>query len=133
MTHVVYEGTCNVSIHLGTIIYKLKNLTEMASIKENLAAFGGQHNGDALNNRRSRKTRSKGTASSDMPRKQQRVGKEEAIEANVTNLVTQMHLKLSVQLESLMRDAEAATYCTQFLPKERYIVKETSAGITATW
>ena len=35
-----------------------------------------------------------------------------------------MHLKFTVQLESRMRDLEAATYCTLFLPKDSDIVKE---------
>ena len=42
----------------------------------------------------------------------------------MTNLVTLAHLKLTVQLESRMRDMEAATYCTLFLPKDSDIVKE---------
>ena len=42
----------------------------------------------------------------------------------MTNLITQAHLKLAVQLESRMRDMEAATYCTLFLPKDSDIVKE---------
>ena len=42
----------------------------------------------------------------------------------MTNLITQAHLKLPVQLESRMRDMEAATYCTLFLPKDSDIVKE---------
>ena len=42
----------------------------------------------------------------------------------MTNLITQVHLKLTVQLESRMRDMEAATECTLFLPKDSDIVKE---------
>ena len=42
----------------------------------------------------------------------------------MTNLITYLHLKLSVQLESRMRDMEAATYCPLFLPKGSEIVKE---------
>ena len=44
--------------------------------------------------------------------------------ADVTNLITYLHLKLPVQLESRMRDMEAATYCPLFLPKGSEIVKE---------
>ena len=42
----------------------------------------------------------------------------------MTKLITQVHLKLTVQLESRMRDMEAATDCTLFLPKDSDIVKE---------
>ena len=35
----------------------------------------------------------------------------------MTNLITQVHLKPPVQLESRMRDMEAATDCTLFLLK----------------
>ena len=35
----------------------------------------------------------------------------------------QFNMKLSVQLLSRMRDLEAATYCTLFLPEESDIVK----------
>ena len=42
----------------------------------------------------------------------------------MTNLITQVHLKLPVQLESRMRDMEAATDCTLSLPKDSDIVKE---------
>ena len=46
------------------------------------------------------------------------------MEADVTNFITLAHLKFTVQLESCMRDLEAATYCTLFLPKDSDIVKE---------
>ena len=36
----------------------------------------------------------------------------------------QLNMKLSVLLESCMRDMELATYCTLFLPRESDIVKE---------
>ena len=42
----------------------------------------------------------------------------------MTNFITLAHLKLPVQLEPRMRDMEAATYCTLFLPKDSDIVKE---------
>ena len=42
----------------------------------------------------------------------------------MTKFITLAHLKFTVQLESRMRDLEAATYCTLFLPKGSDIVKE---------
>ena len=40
------------------------------------------------------------------------------------NLATQVQLKLATQLESNVRDLEAASYCTLFVPKESDIVTE---------
>ena len=44
----------------------------------------------------------------------------------VADLISQgwLNMKLSVQLESPMRDMESATYCTLFLPRRSDIVKE---------
>ena len=44
----------------------------------------------------------------------------------MTDVISQVHLnmKLTVQLESHMRDTEPATYCTLFLQKGNDIVKE---------
>ena len=69
--------------------------------------------------------RSRGASSSDVPRKQQRAGEEEAVDADVTDLITQVHLKLSAQLEARVRDLESSTCCTLFPPKESDIAKET--------
>ena len=45
------------------------------------------------------------------------------------DLISQVHLKLSVQLESRVRDVEAATHCTLFLLRGSAIVTEMhSAG-----
>ena len=49
-------------------------------------------------------------SSSDVPRKQQRAGEEEAVDADVTDLITQVHLKLSAQLEARLRDLGSSTY-----------------------
>ena len=40
------------------------------------------------------------------------------------DLISQVHLKLSVQLESRVRDVEAATHCTLFLLRGSAIVTE---------
>ena len=45
------------------------------------------------------------------------------------DLISKVHLKLSVQLESRVRDVEAATHCTLFLLRGSAIVTEMhSAG-----
>ena len=45
------------------------------------------------------------------------------------DLISEVHLKLSVQLESRVRDVEAATHCTLFQPIGSAIVTEMhSAG-----
>ena len=60
---------------------------------------------------------SRGASSSDMPKKQQGVGEEEVVDVDMTDLMIQVHLKLSTQLEAReLRDLEAATYCTLLLP-----------------
>ena len=61
-----------------------------------------------------------------------RIGEEganEEVENDVMDLISQVHLKLSVQLESRVRDAEAATHCTLFQLRGSAIVTEMhSAG-----
>ena len=44
------------------------------------------------------------------PRKQQRPGEEEGVDADVTDLIIQEHLKLSAQLEARLRDFESSRY-----------------------
>ena len=51
------------------------------------------------------------------------------MENDVIDLISQVHLKLSTQLESRVRDVEAATYCTLFQLRRSAIVTEMhSAG-----
>ena len=51
------------------------------------------------------------------------------MENDVMDLISQVHLKLSVQLESRVRDVEAATHCTLFQLRGSAIVTEMhSAG-----
>ena len=50
--------------------------------------------------------------------------KGDTADADVMDLVTQVHLKLSTQLKSRVEDLEVATYCPLFLPKDNDIVKE---------
>ena len=64
--------------------------------------------------------RSSGSASSDAPRKPQRHGEEEAPYADVPDLMAQLHLKLSTQLEARVRDLETSTYCTLPTKRERH-------------
>ena len=87
------------------------------------AANAGQQNGDAHFTGRQRKSaKSRRAASGDAPRKHQRAGEEEAAHADVPDLMAQVHMKLSPQLEAL--DLEAATYCTLFPLTGSDIVKE---------
>ena len=58
-----------------------------------------------------------GAASNDAPRKQQRSGEADAVDGDVTDLIAQAPKTLSTQLEARVRDLEASTYCTLFLPK----------------
>ena len=61
-----------------------------------------------------------------------RIGEEGAngeMENDVMDLISKVHLKLSVQLESRVRDVEAATHCTLFQLRGSAIVTEMhSAG-----
>ena len=52
---------------------------------------------------------------------------------DVTDLISQVHTKLSVQLESHVRDLESATHCTLFLLRDSVIVTDVQmhAGHTA--
>ena len=88
-------------------------------MKEIFASYGTQFSG------RRETARSRGAPLNDVPRKQQRAGEEEeAADADVTDLIAQVHLKLSAQLEARVRDLESPTYSTLFVPKESDIVKE---------
>ena len=82
------------------------------SIIESDASCGGQQSGDV------------GAHWSEAPRKHQEAREEEVAEADVVDLVLQVHAKLTVQLESRMRDVEASMYCTVLLPSESDIVEE---------
>ena len=97
-------------------------------MKEMMAAYGVQQNGRAKFSGRRKPARSRGASQNDVPRKQKRDGEEEAKgdaeDADVMDLITQAHQKLSTQLESRVTDLEAATYCTLFLPRENDIVTE---------
>ena len=77
---------------------------------------------------RRKPARSRGASQNEVPRKQQRAGEEEAKgdaeDADVMDLIIQAHQKHSTQLESRVRDLEAATYCTLFLLRENDIVTE---------
>ena len=49
--------------------------------------------------------------------------------ADVPDLIAQVHLKLSAQLEARVRELEASMCCTLFPPRESEIVKDVqSAG-----
>ena len=106
---------------------ELKTLTENA-MKEMIAAHGGQQNGRAQFSERWKPARTRGASQNDVPRKQQRAGEAEAKgdakDVDVMDLITPVHLQLSAQLGSRVRDLEAATYCTLFLPNESDIVTE---------
>ena len=98
------------------------------SMKDVPATLGGQQTGVAQFSGRRKVPRSKGTSLHDVPKKQQRTGEGEATgdtDADVTDLVAQVHLKLSAQLESRVRDLESATYCT--LPSQRERHRERDA------
>ena len=51
-------------------------------------------------------------------------GANEDVDEEVADLVSQVHMKLTVQLESRMRDLESATYCTLFLLIDSEIVTD---------
>ena len=88
-------------------------------MKKVFASYGTQFSG------RRETARSRGAPLNDVPRKQQRAGEEEkAADADVTDLIAQVHLKLSTQLEERVRDLESPTYSTLCLPKESDIVTE---------
>ena len=97
-------------------------------MKEMMAAYGAQQNGRAKFGGRRTPAKTRGASQNDVPRMQQGAGEEEAKgdveDADVMDLTTQAHQKLSTQLESRVTDLEAATYCTLFLPKENDIVTE---------
>ena len=95
------------------------------SVKDAFASYGGPQAGGAQFSGRRKPARTRGTSSSDVPRKQQRAGEEEAVDADATDLIIQVHLKLSTQLEARVRDLESSTCCTLFPAKESDIVKET--------
>ena len=82
-------------------------------MKEFFASFGTQFSG------RRETARSRGAPLNDVRRKQQRAGEEEeeAADADVTDLIAQVHLKLSTQLEARVRDLESPTYSTLFYQK----------------
>ena len=46
----------------------------------------------------------------------------EDMDEDVTYLISQVHMKLSVQLESRVRDSESATYCTLSVLRDKGIV-----------
>ena len=74
--------------------------------------------------------------SSDVPRKQQRPGEEEAVDADVTDLIIQEHFKLSTQLDARVRDFESSTHLHSVPTKrERQGERDakTQAGAAATW
>ena len=83
-----------------------------------------------------RKPARNGASSSDVPRKQQQTGEDEAVDADVTDLITQVHLKLSTQLEARVRDLKSSTHLHS-VPTKRERQRErdakTQAGATATW
>ena len=91
-----------------------------------MAAYGAQQHGRAKFSGRRKSARSRGASQNDVPRKQQGAGEEEeakwdAEDADVMDLIIQAHQNLSTQLESRVRDMEAATYCTVFPPeRERH-------------
>ena len=88
------------------------------TLKEAYAAYAGQQHGDAPHSGRTRKpVRSRGAAPSDAPRKHQRAGEEEATCEDVLDMIAQVHLELSTQLEARVRDLGSSTYCILFLPK----------------
>ena len=98
------------------------------SIKETSASYAAQKLGSmSYGARPPRKAaRSRGAASTDGSRKHPRAGKEETVEIDTADPVSQVevHMKLTVQLESRVSDIEASMYCTVFLPNESEIVKE---------
>ena len=47
-------------------------------------------------------------------------GANEDVDDEVTDLISQVHIKRTVQLESRMRSMEAATCCTLFLPIQNF-------------
>ena len=50
------------------------------------------------------------------------------LHADVMDLATEVQLQVSTQLESRVRDLEAATYCTLFVPKESDVTEMQNAG-----
>ena len=98
------------------------------TMKEMIAAHGGHQNERAQFSERWKPARSRGASQNDVPRKQQRAGEAEAKgnaeDVDVMDLITPVHLQLSTQLGSRVRDLEAATYCTLSVPKESDIVTE---------
>ena len=95
------------------------------SIKESKASCGGQLSGDLPYVVRPRKAaRSRGAHSSEAPRKHQKAGEVEGMEAEAADLTLQVPAKLTIRFEFRMRDIEATMCCAVFLPSESGIVKE---------
>ena len=62
-------------------------------------------------------------------KKRHRVGEDEEVEEEVTDLISQVQTEVIVQLASRMRDMGSATYCALFLPRNSAVVTEMqSAG-----
>ena len=85
------------------------------TMKDMVTPFGGQRGGESANMGRSKSgaedhRKTKGGASGDMKN-------------DVTDLITHVHMKFSVQLESHL---ESATYCTLFLPRDSAIVTDSA-------
>ena len=105
----------------------------MATMRDAAATLGRQRTGDAPFGGRRKLPRSRGTSPNEVPRKQQRAGEREAkgdtaADADVMDLVAQVHLKLCTRLESRVRDLEAATYqVLHSVPTKRQRHRERSA------
>ena len=84
----------NIGIPEETSLFtELKTLTENDS-ERSVRGLRRQQNGAAHFNGRQRKpARSRGAASIDATRKHERTGEEEAVDADVTDLMAQVHLK----------------------------------------
>ena len=53
---------------------------------------------------------------------------EDMVEEDLQDLISREHTKLGIQVESRMRDVDAATYCTFFSSKKHYNCAKKTRG-----